>query len=199
MMRRAVSTAPPDRSFRDLMTAIRVRLRSTERCILSNIDRMGDVGPIFARLILRHPAAGGNSARPGARRSDEATITTEAAPMALADQLNAAVSAHAAWKVRLAQAIASGASDFAVPTVRLDNQCPFGKWLYGEIDPTLKRSPDYEKVRALHASFHVAAAGVLALALAGKRVEAEAAMAPGSEFARVSTQLTLALTAWQRA
>jgi hypothetical protein len=119
--------------------------------------------------------------------------------MALADQLTAAISAHAAWKVRLAQAISSGSSDFAVPTVRLDNQCPFGKWLYGEIDPTSRRSPEYEKVRTLHAAFHVAAAGVLGLAVSGRRAEAEAAMGPGSEFARVSTQLTLALTAWQRA
>ena len=119
--------------------------------------------------------------------------------MALADQMTAAVTAHAAWKLRLAQAIATGSSDFTVPVVRQDNQCPFGKWLYGEIDPISRRSPDYEKVRTLHAGFHVAAAAVLALALAGKRVEAEAAMAPGSEFARVSTQLTLALTAWQRA
>jgi Chemoreceptor zinc-binding domain len=83
--------------------------------------------------------------------------------------------------------------------VRQDNQCPFGKWLHGEIDATSRRAPDYEKVRALHASFHVAAAGVLGLAVAGRRVDAEAAMAPGSEFARVSTQLTLALTAWQHA
>ena len=119
--------------------------------------------------------------------------------MALAEQITAAVTAHAAWKVRLSQAIAAGSSDFAVATVRQDNQCPFGKWLYGEVDPTSRSSPHYETVRKLHASFHVGAAGVLALALAGKRAEAEAAMAPGSEFARASTQLTLALTAWQRA
>ena len=119
--------------------------------------------------------------------------------MALADQITAAVNAHAAWKVRLAQAIANGSSEFAVPVVRQDNECPFGKWLYGDIDAVSRRSEHYERVRGLHASFHVAAAGVLALAVGGKRAEAEAAMAPASEFARASTQLTLALTGWQRA
>jgi Chemoreceptor zinc-binding domain len=118
--------------------------------------------------------------------------------MALEEQITAAIAAHAAWKVRLAHAITYSSSEFAVEIVRQDNQCPFGKWLY-EIDPALRRSPDHEMVRTFHANFHSAAAGVLALALAGKQRTAEAAMEPGSEFARTSMQLTLALTAWQRA
>ena len=117
----------------------------------------------------------------------------------LDEQLTRAVSAHGGWKLRLRDAIDTG-KDLSTPDrVRVDNACEFGKWLYGEIDATSRRSPDYEKVRTLHAAFHVAAAGVLGLAVSGRRAEAEAAMGPGSEFARVSTQLTLALTAWQRA
>ncbi len=118
--------------------------------------------------------------------------------MALEEQITDAIAAHMAWKVRLARAIAYGSSDFVVEVVRQDDQCPFGKWLY-EIDPVQRRSPDHELVRTFHADFHVAAAAVLDLAVAGKRRAAEAAMEPGSEFARTSMELMLALVAWQRA
>jgi hypothetical protein len=53
-------------------------------------------------------------------------------------------------------------------------------------------------VRELHARFHLEAARVLELALAGKRGEATAAMALGSPFATVSSKLTAAMTAWRK-
>jgi hypothetical protein len=115
----------------------------------------------------------------------------------LADQVQKALVAHGAWKVRLAQAIESGASESSPEAVRKDNQCVLGKWLYGEISPALKRDEHYEAVRRLHAEFHVAAAAVLALALEGRKGDAQAAMQSGQAFGRASTQLTLALSAWQ--
>lgn len=115
----------------------------------------------------------------------------------LSDQLFNALRAHAAWKLRLAQAIETGTSEFSVDAVRVDNACPFGQWLYGSIDAAARGSAYYEQVRGLHAAFHRQAANVLALALAGRTAEARQAMEVGREFNRASAQLTLALTAWQ--
>ena len=117
----------------------------------------------------------------------------------LQQQLNSAVSAHGQWKARLAAAIKEGKSDFTPSVVRMDNQCPFGKWMYGEIDPASKASPNYAKTRALHAKFHEEAAKVLYLAVSGKAAEASALMVPGSEFAKASSQITVALGEWSRA
>lgn len=116
----------------------------------------------------------------------------------LADQVQKALVAHSAWKVRLAQAIETGGSEFSPKIVRRDDQCALGKWLYSEIAPTL-RGDNYEKVRALHAEFHLAAAGVLTLALEGRKAEAQAAMFTVQDFGRASTRLTIALDAWRTA
>jgi hypothetical protein len=115
----------------------------------------------------------------------------------LSEQVQKALVAHGAWKVRLAQAIESGSSEFSPETVRLDDQCPLGKWLVGVSDPALRQGDHFATVRRLHAQFHLAAASVLLLALSGKKPQARAAMEPGSEFATTSTRLTLALTAWR--
>ncbi len=115
---------------------------------------------------------------------------------ALHDQIQTAIGAHGLWKTRLQQAIQTGASEFQVSAVRLDNQCPFGKWLYGGIEPSTRSSSHYEKVRALHARFHVEAANVLGLALGDKKAEATAAMSAGSPYAHVSAELTRAMMAW---
>lgn len=117
----------------------------------------------------------------------------------LAEQVQKALVAHGAWKVRLAQAIDSGDSDFTAAAVRLDDKCDLGKWLYGGISATLRGSDQYEPVRNLHSKFHVAAAAVLELALNGQKAAARSAMESQSEFGRASTQLTLALSAWRAA
>jgi hypothetical protein len=116
----------------------------------------------------------------------------------LAAQVQKALVAHGAWKVRLAQAIETGGSEFSPAVVRKDDQCALGKWLYMEIDPALK-GEDYEKVRKLHAEFHLAAAGVLTLALEGRKAEAQAAMFTAQDFGRASTRLTIGLDAWRTA
>ena len=54
----------------------------------------------------------------------------------LADQLSAGLTAHGAWKRRLADAIASGSSDATVEKLGKDDQCPFGKWLHEDYPVT---------------------------------------------------------------
>lgn len=119
--------------------------------------------------------------------------------MTFADQVQGAVSAHGMWKARLRQAIESGKSDFKVEVVRQDNQCDFGKWLYGEAKRDHGQEPQYEKVRALHAEFHAEAARVLGAAVAGKKAEAEAAMGIGGKFSHTSSSLITALVLWEKA
>jgi hypothetical protein len=112
-------------------------------------------------------------------------------------QITKAIAAHAHWKARLRDAIATGKSDFEVETVRRDDKCDFGSWLHGSIGAADRAGPHYKTVKELHANFHVEAASVLGLALAGKKSEAEAAMGPGGEFARRSTQLTGEMVRWR--
>jgi len=113
------------------------------------------------------------------------------------DQLNAAISAHATWKRRLNETIASGVSGYAPAVVATDNQCQFGKWLYNEIDPALKASPHYETIRAAHAEFHARASQILEMALSGNKEEAAKHMEFNSEFMGMSAALTNEIAVWR--
>jgi methyl-accepting chemotaxis protein len=115
--------------------------------------------------------------------------------MSIIDEIKKAVGAHGMWKARLRTAIDSGKSDIDVTKAGRDDQCEFGKWLYG---PTLAQSHDcgdYRDVKDLHAKFHAAAAKTLELALSGRKAEAEKMVGSG-EFATCSAQLTAAMMRW---
>ncbi|MFZ5831612.1 MAG: CZB domain-containing protein [Planctomycetota bacterium] len=114
------------------------------------------------------------------------------------EALDRAVAIHAKWKYRLMDAIESGKSEWRVADVRVDDSCEFGKWL-GALPLSDRLSPHAQKVKALHTDFHRTAADVLEMALAGRRAEATAAMALGSRFAEVSSNLTMAVAAWKEA
>jgi hypothetical protein len=89
------------------------------------------------------------------------------------EEIKKAIGAHGMWKTRLTHAIETGKMDATVDTVRMDNQCAFGKWLYGaSLDTKDKTSPHYEEVRSQHAKFHQVASQVVELALAGKKQQA---------------------------
>lgn len=113
------------------------------------------------------------------------------------EEITKAIGAHGMWKTRLTQAIEAGKMDATSDTVRMDNQCAFGKWLYGaSLDAKDKTSPHYEEVRHLHAEFHQAAAQVVELALVGKKREAQQLMSLEGEYTRVSAKLTASMSAW---
>ncbi len=117
--------------------------------------------------------------------------------MNVKDQINAAIAAHGQWKARLRTAIEKGSSEFTVEKVTPDNNCEFGRWLYG--DPGLKKSPSYEKVRQMHAEFHREVARILALAVTGKKAQAMEAISIGQPFAQLSARLTSAMVDWRAA
>ena len=113
------------------------------------------------------------------------------------ETLRYAISAHAAWSARLRAAIGSKHLDIPVTTVRADNQCQFGKWLYSDEFSTVEtQTGSYTRAKQLHAQFHQEAATVAQLALSGESAAAERAMEPASQYAKVSTELTAELTHW---
>lgn len=115
----------------------------------------------------------------------------------LAEQIAAGLAAHGAWKTRLADAIASGASDVDEATLARDDRCPFGRWLHETCPEATRATPQYRAVHDLHEAFHRHAADVLALALSGRADEARRAMETGSPFVQTSAELTRAMIAWR--
>lgn len=115
------------------------------------------------------------------------------------EQLAQGVGAHGLWKMRLKSAIATGRLDADVSTIRADNNCAFGKWLYGPTLTAADRScAHFKSVQTLHAQFHRAAGHVAELAIAGKKDEATKALDDGNaEFSRISTSLTRAMMDWK--
>lgn len=113
------------------------------------------------------------------------------------EAIKKAIGAHGMWKARLKGAIDHGKIEIPVATIRVDNQCEFGKWLYGTtIAANVKNSERYKKIRGLHAEFHAAAAKVAEHAVASQRNEAERLLA--SEFDPASMKLTKEMMEWQK-
>lgn len=119
--------------------------------------------------------------------------------MAKTEEIDSAIGAHGMWKSRLKIAIDTGKSEVPVEVIRQDNQCIFGKWLYGSsLTAVDKSSTHYKTVKDLHAAFHKTAAQVAELALAGKKAEAEKLMGLGGEYSTVSSKLTQAMLEWKK-
>ena len=112
------------------------------------------------------------------------------------EHINKAIAAHGRWKTHLRQAIETGKSEWKADSVRSDSLCDFGKWLHS-CSSAEKATERWTKIRDLHAEFHREAARILTLALAGRKSEAEGAIALGSHFSKTSADLTLALVSWR--
>lgn len=83
------------------------------------------------------------------------------------------IGAHVMWKQRLTAFLAGNSAEQLDPeTIRLDDRCALGKWIYGA-GKAMSELPRYEEVRGLHAQFHQYAADVVTLQLSGNTAEAE--------------------------
>ena len=113
----------------------------------------------------------------------------------LESALRDAMVAHTKWRLRLKTAISSRTSDITPQHAACDDQCDFGKWLYGpDLDDDIRNSPPYKVVRRLHAEFHKVASESLEGALNGqKRWNDKTAL---QEFDTSSAQLNKALSKW---
>lgn len=111
-------------------------------------------------------------------------------------EINDAIGAHGAWKLRLRTAISMGKSDVEPATVRCDDRCAFGRWINGPtIDGHTRSGKPYQVIHRLHAEFHQAAATVLESALAGRKEHATQILE--GEFRERSEKLVRALTKWK--
>lgn len=113
------------------------------------------------------------------------------------EAIEAALAAHAQWKQRLQDAIATGQSTFQAENVRKDNACQFGQWLYA-VSEADRNTPMFMKVRELHASFHRTAGEILHLAVSGKKAEALKALEFGGPYGKATGELVLALQTWKQ-
>ncbi len=112
-------------------------------------------------------------------------------------EIDKAVGAHGMWKARLKAGVATGKMDTPAATIRVDNECAFGKWLLGQtLTASDKGTADYKTVKDLHAQFHKVAGQVAELATSGKKEAAETLLA--GEFAATSMKLTSAMIAWKK-
>ena len=116
--------------------------------------------------------------------------------MVTRDAIDAALGVHAKWKARLESAIATGKSDFLPAVVAKDDACDFGRWLH-----TLRgediNTAHYAKVRVFHAEFHTTAGKILSMAVSGRKADAQKALEPTGEYARISAKLVMAMNTWK--
>jgi chemoreceptor zinc-binding protein len=118
--------------------------------------------------------------------------------MVNSDVIQKALAAHSSWKARLRMAIGTGKFDVPVSTVKADNQCEFGKWLYGsELSVAEKQSEHYLSAKQLHAEFHQEAAQVLEWATSGRTAKAEESIGLGGSYSKASNVLTKAMVKWR--
>ncbi len=113
------------------------------------------------------------------------------------EEIEQAISVHEMWKNKLKQAIESGKCDCTPDSVKVDNGCSFGKWLYERVTPVEKETVEYKLMLDIHAQFHQQAGKILALALASKSEEAEKLMQLDGKFCALSKQLIEYLNRWK--
>jgi Chemoreceptor zinc-binding domain len=103
------------------------------------------------------------------------------------DTINAAISAHTAWRQRFYDLIESEL-ELNPLQVGQTNICKFGKWLEEEGKGLLTRE-NYDALRKLHTQFHQTAAKVVKFKKAGNRAQVQASLKLDGEFSQTSTQL----------
>ncbi|MDH5509432.1 MAG: CZB domain-containing protein [Nitrospinota bacterium] len=111
------------------------------------------------------------------------------------EQITAAIGVHGMWKTRIRSAAQTGMSEWKPDFVSSSHNCDFGKWL--DSFPKEAKHADYTKILALHADFHKEAARVLAMALNGQKENAEKAISLGSDYEKLTANLTKAMMEWR--
>ncbi|MDF8335162.1 CZB domain-containing protein [Novosphingobium cyanobacteriorum] len=107
--------------------------------------------------------------RPGPTEGVEGASTA----VRFAGQIQAAIHAHLAWKVRLRAAVLSGTSTMTPEMAKRDDICAMGTWLYSpSFDERAKQGHYFEDVIRAHALFHQAAGEVLHHARNGEKATA---------------------------
>lgn len=114
------------------------------------------------------------------------------------EMIQKAIAAHARWKARLRSAVDTGKFDVTVAIVKTDDQCEFGKWLYGpDFSAAERQTQNFRAAKDLHAKFHLEAAKVVEWATSGHKDMAEEAMGLQGSYTKASSALTRELVEWR--
>jgi len=132
-------------------------------------------------------AQGGDSAR--SIEATEGTAGQHKQIAGAADEISAAIQAHARWLFHLQDAVATGDSKFDPQVVGADDHCDFGRWLYAHLGSANGSTALLTEIKDLHAKFHQTTGRILSLALKGDMKEASRLIAAGSEFRQLSERL----------
>ena len=117
--------------------------------------------------------------------------------MSLKNEIKKAVGDHGSWKKMLKNAVDTGEINIPIPSIKAENQCSFGKWLYGPtISEKEKNSSHYQEVGELHSAFHEKASEVAHLAISGQKAHALKMLEVNGEFTTASAALTTSMMAW---
>lgn len=109
-----------------------------------------------------------------------------------------AIGKHVAWMSLIREAVLEAPTGIDVESIRADDRCEFGQWLYASHWLPEERATEYyQDVRRVHAAFHDLAAKVAMLAASGRAVEAYTLLY--GEYVTMSGRLAIALRAWQAA
>jgi methyl-accepting chemotaxis protein len=108
------------------------------------------------------------------------------------------LSEHGRWAYGLIQTIGSEEITASPDSVRPDDRCAMGQWLYSDartaLDPAVRA-----EVTDRHRRLHESAAHVLSLAAEGEIERALAAVAPGGEFSLAANGLAVTVERWRPA
>jgi hypothetical protein len=107
--------------------------------------------------------------------------------------LDRAYAAHQLWKVKLQDSIASRAT-LDIATIKRDDCCELGKWLYSEARRQYGSKPQFQRLLAKHTNFHLVA-GVVAKIINEKQFdEATAMLRDFSLFSTASADVCVAIS-----
>ncbi len=108
-----------------------------------------------------------------------------------------AVSIHSKWKRELRRSVAKHDSCLHPANMSVDHKCALGQWIYSE-GVNHYSLPEYTKLKAEHARFHVIAADLLRKANSGESIEADLEPCSSSEFSMSSSAIVIALMALKK-
>jgi len=111
--------------------------------------------------------------------------------------VDGAIDAHRQWKVKLRDAIENQAP-VDTDTLRRDDCCALGKWIYGEGRQRFGSQPRFAELIERHKHFHQVAAGVGELVNRREWRQAEEAIAPGTPFSQATRAVVQVLSAVKR-
>ncbi|WP_333709025.1 methyl-accepting chemotaxis protein [Tepidimonas ignava] len=167
---------------------------------VQELDRNTQQNAALAEETATASAAQRDAALRMAALVDEFRLSGSHAQYASAVQgldIDAIIDAHRQWKVKLRDAIENQAT-VDVDTLRRDDCCALGKWIYGEGRNRFGHAPRFAELIERHEHFHQVAAGVGEMVNQKRYREAEDAIAPGTPFAQATRGVVQVLSAAKR-